>query len=82
MPNYKAAEQGRVRRLAILAFVRAFWKDNGYSPSTREIGLSLGITSPNAVHAHLRRLVEDGFITTVPGVARSIALTAKGRRAT
>jgi repressor LexA len=80
VPDPAAIEMGRQRRLAILVFLRQHWKDNGYSPSVREIGAATGVTSPNAVHTHLRRLEDEGYITITPGIARSIALTRKGKR--
>lgn len=59
------------RRDAIHAFVVEFYTTNGYSPSLREIGETVGITSSSIVHAYVAQLVDAGMLRKTPGIARS-----------
>lgn len=76
MPSQELIEQGEHRREAMLAFIRTFLAEEGYSPSIAEIGAAVGIVSPNAVRSHLQRMKEDKLIDVTPGVARSIRLVS------
>ena len=50
---------------------------NGYPPSVREIGFSVGLGSPSTVHSHLNTLERRGFISREPGKTRAITLMRK-----
>ena len=63
----------RVQR-KVLDFIRDYIMEHGCSPTFREIGHDLGISSPGNVHQHIRNLVQRGAITIVRRRRRSIAL--------
>jgi len=44
----------------------------GYPPSVREIGAAVGLASSSTVHAHLRKLEEQGYIRRDPTKPRAI----------
>ena len=56
----------------IVAFIDAYIKEHGYSPTMREIGAAVGITSTSHVSYHIDRLVEQGKLTKVANIARSV----------
>lgn len=62
------------RQIEVLAVIRKFTKDKGYSPSVRDIGERLKIDSPNAIQGHLDALCKKGFISKTDGIARSIRI--------
>lgn len=66
------AKQGEDRREAILAFVKTYIAEEGYSPSIAEICEAVDVVSPNAVRNHLHKLADEGKIAITPRVARSI----------
>ena len=47
-------------------------RDRGYPPSVREIGESVGLTSPSSVHAHLSSLQKLGYLRRDPTKPRAI----------
>lgn len=47
----------------ILSFIRLFIASKGYSPSVREIGGGVGISSAGSVKYRLEKLREKGLIT-------------------
>lgn len=61
----------------ILEIIKTFIKENGYSPTIREICKLANIKSTAAVHAHIKKLKDEGHITTGIDMPRSIALTKK-----
>lgn len=65
---------GDQRRCAIVIFLRDYIREYGYSPTTREIGDAVGLTSPASVHAHLVVMQRDGLITFRAFQARTIRL--------
>lgn len=68
------------RQKAGLDFITSFIAEHDWSPSYREIGDSLGITSTSNVHFLVKRLVERGYLRHLPG--RSRCLEVVGREAT
>ncbi len=59
----------------VLDFIEGFIKDNGYTPSYREIAAGLGLSSPSTVYQHVQALCEKGVINTGDdGAARTIEL--------
>ena len=50
------------RQAEILDFIKKFIAKNGYSPSFREIGEGMDISSSATIHSHLNNLVEKGWI--------------------
>ena len=70
------------RQRRILDFIQDFSTDNGYPPSIRQIGASVGISSTSVVNYNLNRLVEEGFLDRDKNVSRGIRLTDKLLKAT
>ena len=60
------------KKQEILAFVKQFFKDNGYAPSIREIKSGVGLSSTASVHYHLKALTESGELTIDPLKNRAI----------
>jgi len=52
------------RQRRILDFIQEFTSDNGYPPSIRQIGASVGISSTSVVNYNLNRLVDRGIRLT------------------
>ena len=62
------------RHEMILEFLAEFQKNNGYSPSIREIGQSINVRSTSLVDYYLKQLEEKGFISREQHISRSICL--------
>jgi repressor LexA len=60
------------KQTEIVAWIRKFIAQHGYSPTIREIASGLGYRSPNGAYSQLCRLYELGRITWTDGVVRSI----------
>lgn len=61
-------------RERILEFIRVFRRDNGYSPSVREVAEQCGVKSPSVVQYHLEQLRDAGLITRDKVRSRSIGI--------
>ena len=61
----------------ILEIIKTFIKENGYSPSIREICRIANIKSTASVHAHINKLMAEGHITSGVDMPRSIAPTKR-----
>ena len=46
------------RQKEILTVIQNYVKEKGYSPSVREIGCAVGLSSSSTVHTHLTKLEE------------------------
>ena len=55
------------RQQDVLAYIREHHVIQGYSPSVREIGEGVGLTSPGTVQHHLKELEAKGYIFRPPG---------------
>jgi repressor LexA len=64
------------RQAAILRFIIASIRDNGYPPTIAEVGEKFGITSTNGVNDHLVALEKKGYIQRIKK-ARGIHVTPK-----
>ena len=73
----KGAYSVSEKQKEILEIIKTFIKENGYSPTIREICKLANIKSTAAVHAHIKKLKDEGHITTGIDMPRSIALTKK-----
>lgn len=63
------------KQAKILDFVRNFIDEYGYSPSYREIGISLGLSSVATVAEHINTLRSKNYLGNAdPGSARSIQI--------
>ncbi len=61
----------------VLAFVKDRLQDD-IPPSVREICEATGIKSTSTVHAYLKRLEDDGYISRRSGLNRAIRLPGEG----
>lgn len=64
-----------VKRAAVLAYVRECIEAGAPSPTIREIGDAVGISSTSVVNYHLSRLERDGEIRRIPSISRGLVLT-------
>jgi len=62
------------RHQLILKFLTQFQKQNGYSPSIREIGESINVRSTSLVDYYLKQLEKMGYISREQHISRSICL--------
>jgi len=60
------------RHRQILRFIEKESRERGYPPSVREIGESVGLTSPSTVHTHLNTLTRLGYLRRDPAKPRAI----------
>jgi SOS-response transcriptional repressor LexA len=70
----KAGDELTARQQQMYDFIRGYIRDHGFSPSVREIGAALGITSPNGVLSQVRALEKKGRLTRVLNTSRSFRL--------
>ncbi len=64
------------RHQKILQFLTRFQDENGYSPSIREIGESIGVKSTSLVDYYLKQLEDMGHIDRNSHISRSIRILA------
>lgn len=62
------------RQKSILEFIQDEVLSKGYPPSVREIGAAVGLASSSTVHAHLRKLEDNGYIRRDPTKPRAIEI--------
>lgn len=62
------------RQGEILNYIKEYIVSHGYPPTVREIGASLGVSSPATIHAHLNNLEKKGFIKKQDSKNRAIEL--------
>ena len=62
------------RQRRIIDYIRAFADRNGYCPTIREIADAVHLASPSAVAHQLRQLQAAGWISWVPGRARTLRI--------
>lgn len=62
------------RQEQVLTWIKLFIAEHSYSPTLRDIGEGLGISSTNGVTDHLNALIRKGKITRDHHKARSILI--------
>ena len=62
------------RQEDIIQFIKKYIVSNGYPPTVREIGSSLGLSSPATIHSHLSNLEIKGYIKKDDNKNRAIEL--------
>lgn len=62
------------RSRAVLEAIRSAIERQGYPPTLREIGATVGLSSPSSVTFQLDTLVRKGYIRRDPGAMRAIVL--------
>ena len=58
----------------VLEAIEKFIKENGISPTVRELGDMVGLSSTSTIHGHIKRLKKKNLITYNSGSPRSIKL--------
>lgn len=66
------------RQQAILDMIRRTTEERGYPPSVREIGESVGLTSPSSVAHQLKNLQRAGYLRIDPNRPRALVLATHG----
>lgn len=66
------------RQKKFMDFIEGFIRDNGYSPSIREIGKGLGLSSTASVKKMLDRLTDSGMLNRSGSIARGIEMPYRG----
>lgn len=56
-------------------YITSFVRENGFSPTVRDLCKGTGIKSTSTIHAHLKRLRESGRIDMEPGKRRALTVT-------
>ena len=67
------------RQQAILGFIRSHTEENGYPPSIREIGRSVGISSTSVVNYNLNVLEQRNYIERQRDISRGIRLAPEAQ---
>ena len=62
------------KQTEVLNFIKKYIAEHGYPPAVREIGTSLGLSSPATVQAHLNKLKQAGVIKNSTNKFRTIEL--------
>jgi SOS-response transcriptional repressor LexA len=55
----------------ILEAIDDYWTRHGFGPSLEAIGAIIGLRSKSGVHKAMHKLVDAGYVSRVPGIARS-----------
>lgn len=74
-------KQLSARQREILDLILETVAERGYPPSVREIGESVGLSSPSTVHSHLSSLVKAGYLRRDPTKPRAIEVIDPGEDA-
>jgi len=62
------------RQTDILNYIKKFMVSNGYSPTVREIGDGLNLSSPATIHSHIVNLESKGYIKKEGNKNRTLEL--------
>jgi len=65
------------RQEDVLSYIKEFISKKGYPPTVREIGESLGLSSPATTFSHISQLEEKGYIRKGGNKNRAIELLVK-----
>jgi repressor LexA len=60
------------RQRELLAALERLHRLHGYSPSMRELGDAVGVSSTSTVHHHVTILAERGLVERLPGTHRTL----------
>lgn len=61
---------------AIKRFIVVHEDEMGFPPTLRDIARHVGLSTASAVYYHLRVMEADGEVRRLPGLSRTIRLTA------
>jgi repressor LexA len=65
------------RQRTVLEFIENYVHKYGNSPTIREIGSNLGISSTNGVRSHLEALIRKGYLNKTGLISRGLTLARK-----
>lgn len=65
------------REQDILKKISVFLQEHGFPPSVRELGRLVGLSSPDSVHAHLKKLQAKGYLKLSQGRFRALRLARR-----
>jgi repressor LexA len=65
------------RHAQVIEFIRSYVAENGYPPTTREIGDGVGLSSTASVHNCLKQMESLGYIKVKPNSVRAITILVK-----
>ncbi len=68
------------RQIDALVFITSFTKERGYPPSVRELGKEIGVSSSSTVFKFINKCVEDGYVDMDTKIARSMRVSALGKK--
>lgn len=66
-----------VQQRKIFNYISSFSKENGYSPSLKEIASNFGLEAISTVHQHIKALKTKGYLKKVKNYPRGISLFEK-----
>lgn len=61
-----------------LQAIKDYFRDNGYPPTTRELGDMMGVTSSSTAYAYLEQLEKKGYIQRRESIPRGIKIMEVG----
>jgi repressor LexA len=70
--NKVLTELGMERRRNIMVAIKNYIDTKGYAPTFREVGKTVNLSSTSTVHNHIKKLLEEGYISMEKGSSRSI----------
>lgn len=65
---------------AVLETIYDHWQVSHTGPTLEEIRSQVGLSSPSAVHFHIKKLEEEGLVSRKKRKHRSIRVTHKGAK--
>ena len=65
---------------AVLETIYDHWQVSHTGPTLEEIRAKVGLSSPSAVHFHIKKLEAEGLVTRKQRKRRSIRVTRKGAK--
>src|SRR5690348_985071 len=68
------------RQRTLLGYIHDWVPEHGYSPSLREIGRAVGLTSTSSVEHQLSALESKGHLRREPGCPRTVEVRLPGVR--
>ena len=64
----------------IIAFIRKFCREKGYSPSIREVCENFGYSSPSTIKGRVDKLRDKGLITYIDRMPRTLRVVTREDR--
>jgi SOS-response transcriptional repressor LexA len=68
------------RQIEILNLIDSYIKDNGYSPSCKDLSELMNVSSPNSASDAIKVLKKKGYLNSSEFISRSASISQRGRR--